>query len=176
MSTLERLKSGLAGVEYTERPSVDGIVTLDAELAAIPGLMRGLRERCGFLLSTCVTAVDRFPAEPRFEMCWQFQSMEHKDRVRVHAKIRDENPKVPTITHLWPGAAFSERECFDMFGIVFEGHEGLKRILMPEAYDWFPLRKDFPQQGIEPRKLYDEWDRRRREVAPTQAGGEEEQR
>jgi len=173
MSPLERLKSGLEGVAYEERENVDGVVTLDAELAAIPELMKGLRERCGFLLNTCITAVDYYPGEPRFEMCWMFQSMEHSDRVRVHAKVMGKGPKVPTITHLWPGAAYCERECFDMFGIVFEGHEGLKRILMPEAYDHFPLRKDFPQQGIEPQKLYDEWDRKRREVPAGEAGGQE---
>ena len=173
MSTLERLKKGLEGVAYEERANVDGIVTLDAELTAIPELMKGLRERCGFLLNTCVTAVDYYPGEPRFEMCWMFQSMEHGDRVRVHAKVMGSDLQVPTITHLWPGAAYSERECFDMFGIHFEGHPDLRRLLMPDGYGHHPLRKDFPQQGIEPQKLYDEWDRKRREAAPTEAGGQE---
>ena len=70
---------------------------------------------------------------------------------------------LPTCIDLWPGAAFSERECWDMFGIRFEGHvPNLERLLMPEPYEHFPLRKDFPHQGIEPDRLYREWDRARR--------------
>ena len=69
---------------------------------------------------------------------------------------------MPTCTDLFPGAAFMERECYDMFGVRFEGHAHLRRLLMPEAYGHHPLRKDFPHQGIEPDRLYREWDRERR--------------
>jgi NADH:ubiquinone oxidoreductase subunit C len=170
MNTLERLKAELGAIEFSEseRESADGIVTVDAPLSSIPELMKGLKERCGFSISTFVTAVDYYPGEPRFEMAWQFQSVEHSDRVRVHTKVFGEDPKVPTITHLWPGAAYSERECYDLLGIVFEGHEELRRILMPDAYEYHPLRKDFPQQGIEPQKLYEEWDVKRRQPVPTE--------
>jgi NADH-quinone oxidoreductase subunit C len=113
-----------------------------------------------------VTAVDRFPAEPRFEVLWQLHSVANDERVRLRARVNGADPKVPTIVDLYPGAAFSERECFDMFGVVFEGHRGLKRLLMPEGYDHFPLRKDFPHQGIEPDRLYREWDARRHQRMP----------
>jgi NADH-quinone oxidoreductase subunit C len=140
--------------------------TIAILVTQVSDVMERLRDRCGFDTSICVTAIDRFPKDPRFEMCWQFLSVQHNDRVRVHAFVVGRDLKVPTITHLWPGAAYGERECFDMFGIVFEGHAGLKRLLMPEGYDHYPLRKDFPHQGIEPDRLYREWDRRRRERSP----------
>lgn len=169
MSTLERIQAGLEGIEFEVRDAADQVVTLVAPRTAIPELMGRLKERCGFETSTLVTAVDHLPAEPRFEMAWQFLSVRHADRVRVRAFVPGDDPRVPTITHLWPGAAYSERECYDLFGIVFEGHEGLKRLLMPEAYEHFPLRKDFPQQGIEPSKLYDQWDKNRRLPKPEES-------
>jgi NADH-quinone oxidoreductase subunit C len=70
---------------------------------------------------------------------------------------------VPSCCDLWRGASFSEREVWDMFGVRFEGHPDLRRLLMPEGYPHHPLRKDFPHQGIEPDKLYRDWDRERRQ-------------
>lgn len=166
MSTLERIQAGLQGLNFARREARDGIVTLDVALHDAVPVMTRLRDSCAFDTNGFVTAVDRYPKEPRFEMCWQFLSVRHADRVRVHALVGGVDPKVPTITHLWPGTAYSERECFDMFGIVFVGHAGLKRLLMPEGFDHYPLRKDFPHQGIEPDRLYREWDRRRRERSP----------
>ncbi len=117
----------------------------------------------GFETNTFVTAVDRFPEEPRFEVCWQFLCLNGGDRVRLRVAVPEDDARVPSCTAHWPGAAFSERECFDMFGIEFEGNADLRRLLMPEAYEHFPLRKDFPHQGIEPDKLYRAWDRERRQ-------------
>jgi len=76
--------------------------------------------------------------------------------------VGGDDPRVATCTDLWPGAGFSERECYDMFGVRFEGHPDLRRLLMPEGYGHHPLRKDFPHEGIEPDRLYREWDRERR--------------
>lgn len=109
--------------------------------------------------------MDHHPRTPRYEVLWQFLSMAHGDRIRVRCLLEGEDPTVPTCIDLWPGAAFMERECYDMFGIRFEGHEGLRRLLMPEGYGHFPLRKEFPHQGIEPDRLYREWERRRLERA-----------
>jgi NADH-quinone oxidoreductase subunit C len=121
--------------------------------------MRLLRDACGFETVTFVTAIDHWPRSPRYELCVQLLSLAHGDRVRVHVRLAGDEPRVATIVDLWPGAAFSERECFDMFGIRFDGHEGLKRLLMPEEYEHFPLRKEFPHHGIEPDRLYRAWER-----------------
>jgi NADH-quinone oxidoreductase subunit C len=172
MSTLERIQAALTGVAFKSVPSREGTPTIEVALADAKETIRRLRDACGFETNTFVTAVDRHPQEPRFELAWQFLSYSHNDRVRVHAVVGGHEPKAPTITDLYPGTAYSERECFDMFGIVFAGHVGLKRLLMPLDYDHFPLRKDFPHQGIEPDRLYREWDRRRRERAPLEEESE----
>lgn len=170
----ERLSAALDGHACEWLESRDGMPTLRVELDKSLELLRALRDTCAFEISTFVTAIDHGieredAGEPRFDLIWQFQSVTHSDRVRVHAWLTGEPPTAPSITQLWAGAAYSERECYDMFGIQFEGHEGLKRLLMPEAYDHFPLRKDFPHQGIEPDKLYRAWDRERRQEAGDQA-------
>jgi NADH:ubiquinone oxidoreductase subunit C len=95
--------------------------------------------------------------EPRFELAQSFGAQ----RLRVHTRER-ERASVPTISDLWPGTSFSERECYDMFGIVFEAHPDLRRLLMPVGFEHHPLRKDYPHHGIEPDRLYRTWDRERR--------------
>jgi NADH-quinone oxidoreductase subunit C len=157
------VQSALEGLEASISTARDGMVTVSVAPARVHDAVRRLKERAGFETNTLVTAVDHFPAEPRYELAWQFLSVSHNDRVRLHARVGGADPRIASIIDLFPGAAYSERECFDMFGIVFEGHAGLKRLLMPEEYDHFPLRKDFPHHGIEPDRLYREWDRKRRE-------------
>jgi NADH-quinone oxidoreductase subunit C len=163
LNTLERIRPALGALADRNAVARDGILCLEVEAREVRALAERLRGACGFQTSTFVTAVDRFPDEPRFEVVWQFHALASGDRVRVRARVAGALPRVPSLVDLYPGAAFSERECFDLFGIEFEGHPGLKRLLMPDGYDHFPLRKDFPHQGIEPDRLYREWDRARRE-------------
>lgn len=121
-----------------------------------------LRNEGGFETGTFVTAIDHQPATPRFEVCWQFLSVSHNERVRLTTRIEEADAVVPSSTPWWTGNSFAERECYDMFGIRFDGHEDLRRLLMPEEYGHHPLRKDFPHQGIEPDRLYRQWDAARR--------------
>lgn len=162
MTVMERLANALSGIAHEVETPVDGTACLRVAHAEVRPLMQVLKSDGGFEMNVFVTAVDRDPAEPRFELVWEFLSITHNDRVRVRMLSNDEYPKVPTIIDLWPGAAFFERECYDMFGVRFEGHANLRRLLMPQAYEHHPLRKEFPHQGIEPDKLYREWDRKRR--------------
>jgi NADH-quinone oxidoreductase subunit C len=165
VTVLDRIQPALAGLAVETSTSREGTLVLSLDAAATHDFIARLRDACGFELCTFVTAVDHFPAEPRFEVSWQLQSITHGERLRVRARVGGADPRVQTIVDLYPGASFSERECFDMFGIVFDGHPDLRRLLMPEGYDHFPLRKDFPHQGIEPDRLYREWDLRRRRPA-----------
>ena len=80
---------------------------------------------------------------PRFEVVVQLLHHERKERLSIHVAAEGEPVAVPSITALWPTANFMEREAFDMFGITFEGHPDLKRILMPEEWEGYPLRKDY---------------------------------
>lgn len=166
MTTIERIQAALPSVVLESTAAADGTPTIRVSIGDVRKVIVALKEKCGFETNTFVTAVDHYPHEPRFELAWQFLSYQHNERVRIHARVEGAHAHVPSIVDLFPGAGYSERECFDMFGIRFEGHTGLKRLLMPEDYDHFPLRKDFPHQGIEPDRLYREWDRRRRERSP----------
>jgi NADH-quinone oxidoreductase subunit C len=94
-----------------------------------------------------MTAVDWLPSDPRFQLSYHILSHKYKERIRLHAWVKEENPAIESITSVWPGANYYEREVFDLFGIRFEGHPNLRRILMPEDWVGYPLRKDYPVEG-----------------------------
>jgi NADH/F420H2 dehydrogenase subunit C len=93
---------------------------------------------------TDLTAVDRHPAAPRFEVVYLLTWYAPPMRLRVRAVVADDPPVVASVVGLWAGADWLEREAYDMFGIRFEGHPRLSRILMPDDWEGYPLRKDFP--------------------------------
>ena len=94
-----------------------------------------------------MTAVDWFPSEPRFQLSYHILSHKFKERIRLRAMLSAEDPAIESITSVWPGANYYEREVFDLFGVRFEGHPNLRRILMPEDWVGHPLRKDYPVEG-----------------------------
>ena len=102
---------------------------------------------CPFEFFSDVTAVDWYPQEPRFEVVYHLLSLSKKERVRLKVKLGGDDPAVESITSVWPAANFFEREVYDLFGIRFNGHPYLRRILMPENWEGHPLRKDFPVEG-----------------------------
>ena len=164
----ERLEGLMQGLDARMLETRDGIPC--AQLAREQ--LRPALERLhadGFLQSTFVTVVDHFPAEPRFELLHQLLSHRHNQRVRLAVRVPSTDAWVPTCTDLFPGAAYSEREVWDMFGVRFEGLADHRRLLMPDAYDHHPLRKDFPHRGIEPDRLYRLWDEQRRQGVPESA-------
>ncbi len=98
----------------------------------------------GFELCSDVTAVDWMRRRPdRYEVVANLLSMSSKTRLRIITTASRESPTIASLTPIWPGAGFAEREVYDMFGIVFEGHPDLTRILMPDDWEGHPLRKDF---------------------------------
>jgi NADH-quinone oxidoreductase subunit C len=158
----ERVASALAGASCRAVPQADGMPCFEVEREHLHGVLARLRDRAGFAALTFVTAVDHFPREPRFLVVHQLLSIDPVARVRVLTPVPSSDARVPTCTDLWPGADWLERECWDMFGIRFDGHPRLRRLLMPEEYGHHPLRKDFPHEGIEPDRLYRAWDAARR--------------
>jgi NADH-quinone oxidoreductase subunit C len=102
---------------------------------------------CGFNYLSDVTCVDWFPAEPRFEVVYHLLSIPRKERVRLKVRLESSSPAVESLTSVWPGANYFEREVFDLFGIRFTGHPYLRRLLMPEDWQGNPLRKDYPVEG-----------------------------
>src|SRR5205814_10140626 len=109
---------------------------------------RALRESADlrFALLAELTAVDYWPREPRFEVVYVLVSFEHRARLRMKVRLPADAARVGTVTGVWPAANWLEREVWDLFGIVFEGHPDPRRLLMPEDWEGFPLRKDYPVQ------------------------------
>ena len=116
-----------------------------------------LREK-GFTFLASLHGVDYYPEEPRLGVVYELLDMTAIDRISVKARVSLDDPKIATVTKIWPGADFPERELYDMFGVVFEGHDDLRRILMPEDYEGFPQRRDFPVGGEPVLFTYNETD------------------
>ena len=102
---------------------------------------------CPFNVFSDVTCVDWYPSEPRFEVIYHLLSIPNKERVRLKVRLNSSSPALESITSVWAGANYFEREVFDLFGIRFTGHPYLRRILMPEDWEGYPLRKDYPVEG-----------------------------
>jgi NADH-quinone oxidoreductase subunit C len=94
-----------------------------------------------------MTAVDWHPASPRFQLSYHILSHVYKDRIRLRAFLDESDPSIDSITPVWPGANYFEREVFDLFGIRFADHPDLRRIMMPDDWKGHPLRKDYPVEG-----------------------------
>jgi NADH-quinone oxidoreductase subunit C len=100
-----------------------------------------------FIRLSSVTAVDRYPSEPRFEVVYHLHSIERNERLRLKCRLGGDNPAIETVTSVWRSANWYEREVFDLFGIRFTGHPDLRRIMMPDDWEGYPLRKDYPVTG-----------------------------
>ena len=101
----------------------------------------------GFKFMASVHGVDYFPEEPRLGVHYELLDMKTVDRITVRVRVPLDAPEVPSVTPDWPTADHQEREIFDMFGVIFDGHPNLRRILMPEDYEGHPQRRDFPIGG-----------------------------
>jgi NADH-quinone oxidoreductase subunit C len=101
----------------------------------------------GFTYLSDITPVDRFPLEPRFEINYHLLCIDRKERLRLRVWLPGAEPVIHSVTSVWPTANWHEREAFDLFGIRFEGHPELTRILMPDEWEGYPLRKDYPVEG-----------------------------
>jgi NADH-quinone oxidoreductase subunit C len=116
-------------------------------------LLRATAQQCrdnpalDFNLLSDATCVDRFPLEPRFELNYHLLSIPRRDRARLRTSVSLQDPVIDSLVPVWPGANWLEREIFDLFGIRFEGHPDLRRILLPDGFEGAPLRRDFPVEG-----------------------------
>jgi len=115
-----------------------------------PGAVREVLEQLrakGFGFLASVHGLDYFPEEPRLGVQYELLDMREVDRITVKLRVSLDDPTVPSVTPAWPTANHQEREVFDMFGVIFDGHPDLRRILMPEDYEGHPQRRDFPMGG-----------------------------
>ena len=109
-------------------------------------MLEALRAK-GFRFLCSVHGLDYYPEEPRLGVQYELLSMEDLDRITVKLRVPLDAARVPSVTPDWPTANHQEREVYDMFGVIFEGHPDLRRILMPEDYEGHPQRRDFPIGG-----------------------------
>ena len=100
-----------------------------------------------FTFLSDVTGVDRFPIEPRFELNYHLLALSRRQIVRLRVRLPGNDPVTQSVVPVWPTANWHEREIFDLFGIRFEGHPDLRRIFLPDDWEGFPLRKDYPVEG-----------------------------
>ena len=136
--------SAIEGVKFDREET-----TIYLDRSALREACAVLREdpACPFNFLSDVTCVDWYPAEPRFEVVYHLLSIPKKERVRLKVRLNSASPTVDSLTSIWPGANFFEREVFDLFGVRFAGHPYLRRIMMPEDWEGYPLRKDYPVEG-----------------------------
>ena len=120
--------------------------TLLVNASFVPAALDDLRGR-GFTFLASVHGVDYYPEEPRLGVHYELLDMRAVDRITVKTRVHCESPNMPSIANEWPTANHQEREIYDMFGVVFDGHPDLRRILMPEDYEGHPQRRDFPVGG-----------------------------
>ncbi len=142
------LREALPDVQFEHVPSVDLHPTVCIAPDAVPAAMPVLRQHADlrFAFLADLTAVDFWPREPRFEVVYMLVSIEHRQRLRVRVRLHGDDPHVATVSGVWPAANWLEREVWDLFGIAFDAHPDPRRLLMPEDWEGYPLRKDYPVQ------------------------------
>jgi NADH-quinone oxidoreductase subunit C len=123
-----------------------GELTLTIEPSRIRAACATLQS-AGYNFFEDMTAIDWFPASPRYQLSYHLLSHALKERIRLRILVDDPDPVVDSIVPVWQGANFYEREVFDLFGIRFTGHPDLRRILLPDDWKGYPLRKDYPVEG-----------------------------
>jgi NADH-quinone oxidoreductase subunit C len=124
-----------------------GEETIEVAPGNILNALERLKNDHKFERLTSVTGVDRYPAEPRFEVVYHLQSVANKRRLRLKARVSGANPEIESAVPVYRSADWYERETFDLFGIRFRNHPDLRRIMLPEDWEGHPLRKDYPVTG-----------------------------
>jgi len=145
----EQVRTSLAGM-VTDATVAHGILALTAEPAQVAPIARALKENLGFDMFLDVTAVDWPDRDLRFDVVYHFYSTRDHVRVRVRTRVPASDPTVDTLVPLYGSARYMERECHEMYGIVFRGNDDLRPLLLYEGFVGHPLRKDYPKQKEQP--------------------------
>ena len=114
-------------------------------------VMRWLKDECAFEMLMDLTAVDYLGEELRFEVVYHLKSLSKNYRLRIKARVPEDDPTLASLTPLWKGANWFERECHEFYGIRFQGHPDLRPLLLYPEFKGYPLRKDYPLDGRQPR-------------------------
>src|SRR5919112_3772044 len=151
---IDALRGAVPESAIEPAPAGDGMPAIYVAAEHIVEVCRALRDTPSlrFALAVDMTAVDYMPREPRFELVLLLVSPgvagfgDTPKRLRVKVRLPGTNPRLPTVSEIWPAMNWAEREVWDLFGIVFDGHPNLHRLLMPDDWEGHPARKDYPVQ------------------------------
>ena len=136
------------GEKFQSKTEFRGETTYTIAATDVRDIAKFCRGELSFDYLIDITSIDNFNEEPRFEIVYHLYSMPHGVHLRFKLKVPEETGAVDTVSDIWPTANWHEREAYDMMGIKFNGHPDLRRILMWDGYPYFPLRKDFPLEGL----------------------------
>ena len=125
-----------------------GEMTIEVAAEHIPATLQTLKDGFGFHYLSDITATDHFTDEKRFEVSYNICNLDDPKRLRISTRVDEEIPEVPSVTHIFSAANWQEREAWDMVGVKFPGNPDLRRMFMPEDFEYHPLRKEFPLIGI----------------------------
>ena len=139
------LEKAIPGALIDAKSPTDGLVLyISSQFIAAAG--NYMKEKAGFERLTAITGVDWWPREPRFEIVYFLHSIKKNARLRLVVRAKESDP-IESVSRVWRGANWYEREVFDLFGVQFYNHPNLERIMMPSDWEGYPLRKDYPVHG-----------------------------
>ena len=159
--TLDALRGSVPDGAVEAAPAADGMPAIYVAREHAPAVCLALRDVLGFAFAPDITPVDYLPREPRFEVVVHLVSLgiagygDTPKRLRVKIRVPGTDPRMPTLSGVWKAMGWGEREVYDMFGIHFDGHPDLRRILMPDDWEGHPARKDYPVQIKMTPKVYE---------------------
>lgn len=146
---IEKLKNNFGNsIELIK--DFNGTLTILIQKQDLIDVCKFLRDDADLHFDMCkdVVGVDYYRPEFRYEIVYNLYSLKNNFRFLLKVKVSEDDMHVPTVVNIWPGANWPEREVYDFFGIIFDGHPDLRRIYMPENFEYYPLRKEFPLMGI----------------------------
>lgn len=149
--TLQKAVDGLTehyADSFIEVYQSSGDTFVRVESETIVDICRYLKNEQHFIYLTDIFGIDRFTSEERFEVAYNLISLRDRERLFLKVRLPEEDPVLQSVSDVWKSASWMEREVYDMFGIEFTDHPDLRRIFMPEDYNYFPMRKEFPLLGI----------------------------
>ena len=138
----------LFGSKLQEQIEFRGETTFVIAASDLREVAKFCKEELSFDYLVDITSIDHFGSEPRFEVVYELYSMTLSVHLRLKLRVSEDAPTIDTVSDIWPTANWHEREIWDMMGLRFNGHPDLRRILMWEGYPYFPLRKEFPLEGL----------------------------
>jgi NADH-quinone oxidoreductase subunit C len=125
-----------------------GEITIEVAVENIFSVLKTFKDEFGFSYLTDITGTDNYTDENRFQLDYNIINIDARQRLRISCRVEESEPEVDSVTSLWGSANWFEREVFDMIGIRFRNHPDLRRMYMPEDFEYYPLRKEFPLLGI----------------------------